>query len=60
MAEDLKPKIFNSFFPLIWSSEPWDIPMLKIKSKEIINKLLLLKYSKADKNIQILKKINEW
>ena len=32
----------------------------EIKNRETINKLLVLKYSKADNNIQKLKKIKEW
>ena len=60
MLDDLKPKTLISFFPFMWSKEPWDIPIVKIKNRETINKLLVLKYSKADNNIQKLKKIKEW
>ena len=44
------------------SSEPWDIPILKIKNKQIsgeIVKLLILKIIK-EKKLQNKKKINEW
>ena len=44
----------------MWSSEPCDIPIHKIKNKLNINKLLFFKYSIADKNIHKLKKIKEW
>jgi hypothetical protein len=35
------------------------MPIVKIKNKENIIKLLFLKYEKADKNIHKLKKIKE-
>ena len=40
------PNIWKSFFPLILSSEPWDIPILKINNKQIngeIEKSLIAK-----------------
>ena len=36
------------------------MPIVKIKNRETIIKLLLLKYSIEDKNIHRLKKIKEW
>ena len=56
------PKILKSFFPLILSSDPWDIPILKISNKQIngeIVKLLIAKVIK-EKILQNKKKIKEW
>ena len=54
--------ILRSFLPLIWSSEPWEIPNIKIRIKQNkveIVKLLNLKITK-EKILQNKKKINEW
>ena len=56
------PKIWKSFFPFLSSSDPWEIPILKIKNKQINGetvKLLNLKVIK-EKTLQNKKKIKEW
>ena len=52
------PNILKSFFPLTLSSEPWDIPILKINNKQIngeIVKSLIIKAIK-EKTLQNKKK----
>ena len=53
-------KNFKSFLPLILSKDPWEIPMVNIKNKQKIKKLLSLTKEKAERIIQALKKNNEW
>ena len=45
--------------PLIWSNDPCEIPIVKIKNKEIIKKLSSLRYSIPANVIQRLKKIKD-
>ena len=51
----------SSFFPLIWSNEPWETPIIKIKSKHKIDEIfkLLNLNSKIQKMFTTKKKINE-
>ena len=49
-----------SFFPLIWSNEPWETPIIKIKSKHKIDEIskLLNLISKIQKIFVTKKKID--
>ena len=49
-----------SFFPLILSKDPWEMPTVNIKNRQMIKKLLFIKKPKAESIIEKLKKINEW
>ena len=60
MDSDLIFKNFKSFLPLILSRDPCEIPTVNIRNRHSIVKLFSLKKVKAERIIQILKKINEW
>ena len=50
-------KNFKSFLPLMLSKAPCEIPIVNIKNKQSITKLLFLKKEKAEIIIEKLKKI---
>ena len=56
----MKLKNFKSFLPLILSKDPWEIPIVNIKNKQGIKRLLFLKKEKAEMKIEKIKKIKEW
>ena len=53
--------ILKSFLPFSWSKDPWDMPIIKIKTKHIIDEILkLLNLKKStEKILQNKKKIKE-
>ena len=53
-------KSFKSFLPLILSKDPWEIPIVNIKNKHSITKLLSRKKAKLERKIEVIKNIKEW
>ena len=56
------PKKWKSFFPFSLSSDPWEIPILKINNKQINGDIVKKEFLKViiEKTLQSKKKIKEW
>ena len=62
MKNFLTLKIWKSFLPFKLSSDPWDIPILKINNKQINGEMVKVLILKAinEKILQSKKKMKEW